>query len=65
MKDQSSLGFVIRYFKGKCTYLIRKKINKKFERQNRYHDRIILTNQEFYNIKQYIINNPQNLKMKH
>lgn len=54
-----NLSTVIRWFKAKCTYEIRK-INKGFSWQSRFHEHIIRNETSFRNIENYIINNPKN-----
>lgn len=54
-----NLSTVIRWFKAKCTYEIRK-INKGFSWQSRFHDHVIRDEISFLNIENYIINNPKN-----
>lgn len=63
MQNTNSLWFIIRYFKWKCSYLIRKKSNKQFEWQRSYHDHIILFDLEFDRILNYISNNPKKWKL--
>ena len=52
---------IIRWFKGRCTFEIRK-VQKSFKWQTRYYDRIIRDNQEYERIKIYIENNVKNWK---
>jgi REP element-mobilizing transposase RayT len=47
---------IIRWFKGRCTFEIRK-IQLDFKWQTRYYDRIIRNDQEYNRIKFYIENN--------
>jgi len=47
---------IIRWFKGRCTFEIRK-IDTSFKWQTRYYDRIIRNDQEYERIKFYIENN--------
>lgn len=49
---------IIRWFKGKCTFEIRK-MNKEFGWQSRFHDHIIRNEFSFQKIENYIINNPK------
>lgn len=54
-----SLGEIIRWFKGRTTFEIRKmRIN--FFWQSRFYDHIIRNEKEFYRIKKYIKDNPIN-----
>lgn len=55
----NNMSTVIRWFKGKCTYGIRK-FNKDFSWQDRFYDNIIRDAVSFQNIENYIINNPKN-----
>lgn len=52
---------IIRWFKGRCTFEIRK-VQTSFKWQTRYYDRIIRDNQEYERIKIYIENNVKNWK---
>ena len=52
-----SLGVVINQYKRICTLKIRKK-NPYFAWHSRFHDRIIRTDKELYNVREYIRNNP-------
>jgi REP element-mobilizing transposase RayT len=52
---------IIRWFKGRCTFEIRK-VQTSFKWQTRYYDRIIRDNQEYERIKIYIENNVKNRK---
>ena len=54
-----TLGKIIRWFKGKVKYEVNK-INRNFNWQSRFHDRIIRDEKEFYFVSEYIINNPSN-----
>lgn len=50
---------IIRWYKGRCTYEIRK-IHADFAWQSRYHDHIIRNERSYQNISNYIIQNPRN-----
>jgi REP element-mobilizing transposase RayT len=52
------LGKVVRWFKGRCTYDIRK-LNPNFSWQTLYHDRIIKNELEYHSAEIYIQNNPK------
>ena len=52
---------IIRWFKGRCTFEIRK-VQTSFKWQTRYYDRIIRDNHENERIKIYIENNVKNWK---
>ncbi len=56
---EKSLGFIIRWFKGKAKFEIAK-IEPNFKWQPRFYDRIIRDEKEFYFIRNYIENNPAN-----
>jgi len=53
-----SISRVIRWYKGRCTFEIRK-INVDFKWQSLFYDNIIWNQQSFYKIEQYIMNNPK------
>lgn len=55
-----NISRIIRWFKGRCTYEIRKNINPDFAWQFRFHDHIIRNEKSFHTISNYIINNPLN-----
>ena len=52
-----TLGYLIRLFKAKSSFIIRKK-NKNFYWQTLYYDRIIRNEKELFRIREYIKNNP-------
>jgi len=54
-----TLGYLIRLFKAKSSFIIRKK-NKNFYWQTLYYDRIIRNEKELFRIREYIKNNPKN-----
>jgi hypothetical protein len=57
----SSLSRFVRYFKAKSTYEINKgKINRDFAWMRSFHDRIIRSKEELYNVRKYIRDNPRN-----
>jgi REP element-mobilizing transposase RayT len=61
MISQNTLSYYIRWFKGKCTYQIRKKYPKlRFSWHPGYYDRIIRDKKTLYMTKKYIQNNPNN-----
>jgi putative transposase len=53
-----SLPKIIRWFKGRTTFEIRK-TNPDFAWQSRYHDHIIRNENDYYRITEYIEQNPQ------
>ncbi|PLX28291.1 hypothetical protein C0581_02745 [Candidatus Parcubacteria bacterium] len=55
---QNTLGEVIRWFKGKCTFEIRKNQQKDFTWQPRFHDRVVRDENALQNIRNYIDQNP-------
>ncbi|MEW6200947.1 MAG: transposase [bacterium] len=65
MLNQTTLGKIIRFYKAKTTFLIRKKGFDKsnpyisqFKWQRNYYERIIRNDDEFAHIGDYIMNNP-------
>ena len=56
-----NISRIIRWYKGRCTYEIRK-THTDFAWQPRFHDHIIRNETEYYRISDYIINNPSNWK---
>jgi len=52
-----NISRIIRWYKGRCTYEMRK-INTDFIWQSRFHDHIIRTNDSFMRIQNYISDNP-------
>jgi len=59
--NKHSLGEIIRWFKGRTTFEI-KKMKVNFFWQSRFYDHIIRNEKEFYRIKQYVKYNPMNWK---
>lgn len=56
---QKSLGEIIRWYKGRCSFEIRKNIQEKlFAWQPRFYDHIIQKPQELFEIQKYIQENP-------
>lgn len=53
----SNISRVIRWYKGRCSFEIRK-LNENFGWQSRFYDHIIRTPRAFENIQNYIENNP-------
>jgi REP element-mobilizing transposase RayT len=53
-----NLSRVIRWYKGRCAFEIRK-INPAFQWHTRFHDRIIRNETEYQNVVDYINNNPE------
>ena len=61
MLSDDSLGKIIRWFKGRCTYEFGKLGHGEwFSWQARYHDSIIRNDSELHIKRQYIKNNPKN-----
>jgi REP element-mobilizing transposase RayT len=56
-----NISRIIRWYKGRCTFEIRK-IRAGFEWQSRFHDHIIRDGGSFERIQNYIKNNPLNWK---
>ena len=56
-----NISRVIRWYKGRCTFEIRK-IHADFNWQSRFHDHIIRNAESFEKIQDYIQNNPLNWK---
>jgi len=56
-----NLSRIIRWYKGRCTFEIRK-IHADFAWLSRFHDHIIRNDRAFNNISAYIINNPKKWK---
>ncbi len=59
--NKITIGRIIRWFKGRTKFEIEKS-NYWFQRQSRFHVRIIRDDKEFYFITEYIVNNPSNWK---
>jgi len=55
------LSRIIRWYKGRCTFEIRK-INAAFQWTSKFHDQIIWNNRVHQNVVNYILNNPKNWK---
>ena len=61
MLKSHSLSNVIRWFKGRTKFEIKKmESGQKFAWQPRFHDHIIRSDEDFNRIREYIINNPVN-----
>ncbi|MBN8705333.1 MAG: transposase [Bacteroidetes bacterium] len=54
-----NLSRIIRWYKGRVSFEI-KKIHSDFGWQSRFHDRIIRNEDELFNVRNYIKNNPAN-----
>lgn len=52
-----SISRIIRWYKGRCTFEIRK-INPNFGWHSRFHDHIIRSSESFERIQNYIVENP-------
>ena len=57
--SHENISRIIRWYKGRCTFEIRK-IRVDFYWQSRFHDHIIKNDDSYQRIKNYIINNPIN-----
>ncbi|KKR17808.1 MAG: hypothetical protein UT48_C0046G0008 [Parcubacteria group bacterium GW2011_GWE2_39_37] len=55
---KNNLSEIIRWYKGRCSFEIRKELSINFSWQSRFYDRIIRTDDELNKIRQYIIYNP-------
>ena len=61
MLHPGSVSNMVRWFKGRTTHDIREKFPlEDFSWQPKFHDRIIRSQQELHNVRQYIENNPKN-----
>jgi REP element-mobilizing transposase RayT len=61
MKNPSvTLGKIVRHFKAKSSFEIRKQLKISFSWQRNYFERIIRDRKELYQIRNYIKNNPAN-----
>lgn len=60
---QDSISKVMRWYKGRCSFEVRK-IGIPLEWQSRFHDHVIRDQNAFERISQYIIDNPKNWKIK-
>lgn len=59
--NPNSLSSIVRWFKGRCSFEIRKKLNPiYFAWQPRFYDRIIRNETELNRIREYIYKNPHN-----
>ena len=56
-----NISRIIRWYKGRCSFEMRKK-HADFEWHSRFHDHIIRNSVEFERIQNYIENNPSNWK---
>lgn len=59
---QKTLGYIIRWFKGKVKFESNK-VKPDFKWQSRFYDRVIRDDKEFYFIQKYIEDNPLNYKV--
>ena len=55
-----TIGKVIRWYKGRCAFGIRKSISRDFSWQTRFHDHLIRDDKEYQKIANYIVENPSN-----
>ncbi len=60
MTSGLTLGKIVRWFKGRSTYEVRKAGYLPFSWQRSYYDRIIRNLEEHKSIQEYIIKNPMN-----
>lgn len=60
----NNISRVIRWYKGACTFQIRKS-NPNFQWQPRFHDHMIRNSREYHHIAEYIHNNPKNWGLNH
>lgn len=60
--QSNNLGAIIRAYKSSVKRYANQN-NIEFEWQSRYHDRIIRDDNEYYAVKNYIINNPDNWRL--
>lgn len=58
MLYKTHLGKIIRWYKGRCTFEIRKRNYSDFAWQSRFYDHIIRNEQSLSRIRKYIFNNP-------
>ncbi|MFH1175622.1 MAG: transposase [bacterium] len=58
MLNSASLPKIIRWFKGRATFEIRKCLDNNFQWQSRFYDRIIRNQNEMDKIRKYIFANP-------
>jgi len=60
MLSEGNLGRIIRWYKGRCTYEIRKKCTSGFGWHSRFYDHIIRNEKALNTIRNYILKNPEN-----
>ncbi len=58
MNTKHSVSKIIRWYKGRCTFEIRKNIDPGFKWQSRFYDHIIRNEKSYLKIKEYIRYNP-------
>ncbi|KAA3612473.1 MAG: hypothetical protein D8M58_20120 [Calditrichaeota bacterium] len=58
MISKHSISKIIRWYKGRCTFEIKKTINRSFQWQSRFYDHIIRNEKSYLKIKDYIRYNP-------
>lgn len=58
MLYKNHLGKIIRWYKGRCTFEIRKRRQLHFSWQSRFYDHIIRNENSLNRIREYIANNP-------
>jgi len=58
MLYQQHVGKIIRWYKGRCTFEIRKRDYSDFAWQSRFYDHIIRNEKEWQRIRKYIYDNP-------
>lgn len=60
MLHEHTLGKIIRWFKAKAAFEIRRKIDPTFKWQRNYHDSILWNEKSLIATRKYILNNPKN-----
>tara|TARA_R110002126_G_scaffold185155_1_gene333657 strand:+ start:11103 stop:11807 length:705 start_codon:yes stop_codon:yes gene_type:complete len=60
MLSEGNLGRIIRWYKGRCSYEIRKSCNLGFGWHSRFYDHIIRNEKALNTIRNYILKNPEN-----
>ena len=55
---KENISRVLRWYKGRCTFEMRK-LRPDFSWQSKFYDRIIRDSSEYYRIERYILNNPK------
>ena len=55
---KENISRVLRWYKGRCTFEMRK-LRPEFRWQSKFYDRMIRDHSEYYRIERYILNNPK------